>query len=351
MRRAELVEGWWADALSLLAKHGAAGGQDLVDSLKTHLKEATVYLRSVSQNATTLAGRFRDLSGLSVLLRRELGDLAAAQRGAMDEVHALDAAVEAPSRALVELAAHCGRCRGSGGGAMGLAHTVCRHCALDESFKGWEARAFALYTKAAGHGTAATTEDAVREVNQMLRQRAGRGGFGEEAGLAAQHGEDGGNRGEGGGGPEAEDPLLSLQPLGRRHEGNVAVVDIVRKPPEAEEVLSRVLGALRALHLPPGSAGQSPGENSRLLRSCAAGEMDGWIILTLACPSVERRPPCATSPAEAARKELLVQAGKASLELLQGGRRLYIKARALSTAQRDRLYAQDELDMCTMRMT
>ena len=56
-------------------------------------------------------------------------------------------------------------------------------------------------------------------------------------------------------------------------------------------------------------------------------------------------------PAEAARKELLVQAGKASLELFAEGRRLYIKARALSLAQRGRLYAQDELDMCTMRMT
>ncbi len=38
--------------------------------LQGQLKEATIYLRSVSQNATSFSGRFRDLAGLQMLLQQ-----------------------------------------------------------------------------------------------------------------------------------------------------------------------------------------------------------------------------------------------------------------------------------------
>ncbi len=52
----------------------------------------------------------------------------------------------------------------------------------------------------------------------------------------------------------------------------------------------------------------------------------------------------------AARKDALAAAGKAQLELLEAARRLYLKARAATLAQRAKLYALDELDMATMRL-
>lgn len=55
-------------------------------------------------------------------------------------------------------------------------------------------------------------------------------------------------------------------------------------------------------------------------------------------------------PAAAAQKELLAAAGKAQLEFLEQARRLYLKARAVTLAQRAKLYALDELDMATMRI-
>ena len=64
----------------------------------------------------------------------------------------------------------------------------------------------------------------------------------------------------------------------------------------------------------------------------------------LCCPTLRHALPAA------ARKELLAAAGKAQLELLEAGRKLYLKARAVTLAQRAKLYALDELDMATMRL-
>ena len=52
----------------------------------------------------------------------------------------------------------------------------------------------------------------------------------------------------------------------------------------------------------------------------------------------------------AARKEALAAAGKAQLDLIESARKLYLKARAVTLAQRAKLYALDELDMATMRL-
>jgi len=49
-------------------------------------------------------------------------------------------------------------------------------------------------------------------------------------------------------------------------------------------------------------------------------------------------------------REALVAQSKAHLDLLEGQRKLYLRSRALSLAQRALLYAHDELDMSMMRM-
>ena len=52
----------------------------------------------------------------------------------------------------------------------------------------------------------------------------------------------------------------------------------------------------------------------------------------------------------AAAREVLVAQSKAHLELLEGQRKLFLRSRAASLAQRALLYAHDELDMSMMRM-
>ncbi len=52
----------------------------------------------------------------------------------------------------------------------------------------------------------------------------------------------------------------------------------------------------------------------------------------------------------AAAREVLVAQSKAHLDLVEGQRKLFLRSRALSLAQRALLYAHDELDMSMMRM-
>ena len=51
-----------------------------------------------------------------------------------------------------------------------------------------------------------------------------------------------------------------------------------------------------------------------------------------------------------AARDALVAQSKAHLEVLEAQRKLYLRSRALSLAQRALLYAHDELDMSMMRM-
>lgn len=51
-----------------------------------------------------------------------------------------------------------------------------------------------------------------------------------------------------------------------------------------------------------------------------------------------------------AHRDVVLTEGKVQLDRLEAMRKFFVKARALSLAQRELLYAKDELEMCTMRM-
>ena len=215
-------------------------------------------------------------------------ELQRVRQAALRELAALGSAVADPSPSLVDLAATCSRCRSE----SAVPGRVCRHCRLDELFLKWEGRAFQLYTKAAGPGAAVTADAALAQAAAQANQRVGRGGLGER---------------------EAE-PGVEVVVEGLRHQGGVAKTEIVRHPGEAEVALRQLATQLRQLRaVGGGGAARDP---ARL----------------------------------AAHKSLLLAAAKAQLELLEGGRRLYLKARALSIAQREKLYTLDELAQSTMRL-
>ncbi|GAB4820920.1 hypothetical protein N2152v2_007966 [Parachlorella kessleri] len=298
-QRAELIDNWWVDAIILMTQETHDGGHHIADHIKTQLKEATTYLRAVSQNATSFSGRFRDLSGLQVLLQQETRELQRAQQAALEGLGGLSREVASPTSQLVEQAAQCGRCRAE----TGIPGRVCRHCRLEETFLRWEGRLFSLYAKAgagAGTGGQVTAEEALQKAHQTTLNRVGRGGLGEAAGAHHSDGYE----------AHQEEAALLLGPaagqLGSRRDGAVALTEIVRKPSEAENALRLLLHALRLLRL--------------------------------------------QDPQAAARKEVLAAAGKAQLDLLESARKLYLKARAVTLAQRAKLYALDELDMATMRL-
>jgi hypothetical protein len=52
----------------------------------------------------------------------------------------------------------------------------------------------------------------------------------------------------------------------------------------------------------------------------------------------------------ALQREAILAASKAALERMEGGRRVFLRGRALALAQRMALYARDELSMSTLRI-
>lgn len=92
---------------------------------------------------------------------------------------------------------------------------------------------------------------------------------------------------------------------GARRTAAVAESTVVRHPSQVEQVLRMLMHQLRGVRVPP---------------------------------------------AVAAQRDVLLTAAKAHLELFEVFKREFLKGRALALEQRQKLYALDELEMCTMRI-
>ncbi len=105
----------------------------------------------------------------------------------------------------------------------------------------------------------------------------------------------------------------------------------MRRPGDAENALRLLLHQLRLLRVPQDAAGKWAWWHCSITlgrtRCHASGgsDSDKRVSRQLTCSVFSSWP--------AAEKELLLAAGKAHLELMEQGRRLYLKARALSLAQ------------------
>ncbi|KAK9810177.1 hypothetical protein WJX72_006177 [[Myrmecia] bisecta] len=285
--------GWWLEALDLLSRHSTDGGERAAESIRTQLMERDRYRQLSSQNATSLTRRFRDLFGLKLLLQGELEAMAAARQAALSVLGQLTESCRQLDPVLVEQAGQCGRCRGS---ELGVAGRVCPHCRLDEQLLAWEVRLFSLQTRAMAAGQEISAEEAIRQAQAATLRRVGQGGYKEQAGLLEND-----EAGDGGAG-RAKDTYMSR---GVRTQEGVSGTEVIRQPSEAEQVLRLLLGLLRSLK-----------------------GLDAHA---------------------AAQRDAVLSAAKVGLEALEEQRRVFLRARALSLAQRSVLYARDEMEMATMR--
>ncbi|DBA99603.1 TPA: hypothetical protein ACH3X3_012177 [Trebouxia sp. C0006] len=279
---------WWLGAVDLLVRSSPSQGDNVADHIKEQLMERDRYNRLVGQNATSLSRRFTRLHGLQPLLLTELSAMDTARTSSLTTLNSLAQHCSNVTQAFVDQAGQCGRCRGE----LGVAGRVCQHCRLDEQFVGWEVRIYSLQTHAMAAGQAVTAEEAIIRAQAAALRQVGRGGLNEQAGSSSQ---DPSSLDEGAAGA-----------VRRGDATAVSTAEIVRHPSESEQVLRILATHLRALkHL---------------------------------------------SAQAAAAREVLVAQSKAHLDLLEGQRKLFLRSRALSLAQRALLYAHDELDMSMMRM-
>lgn len=171
----------------------------------------------------------------------------------------------------------------------GSPDVVCQHCKLDEKLTNWEARLFVIRAKAMEAGGEVNIEDAARrEYEQGIMRRAGRGGLGEASG-AVQDGDGG----------------LHLVESGRRSGAEISRTTLVHHPNQTEQALRHLAHQLKILVVPK-----------------------------------ELEP----------QKWLLHAAAKVQLFGMESVRKEFIKVRAVASAQLQKLYAMDELEMCHMRI-
>jgi len=245
---AALLSTWWVQAIHLLKTHTADNGAQIVNHIKIELGEADGYRRTTERNAVSIASKFRDLTGLQMILRTELEALSAAQTTALTSFQQLSSEVANPSASLIALAASCTRCRT----VDPSTGTVCKHCNLDQKLVGWESRLYTLIASAMEAGGAVSVEDAaLAEYNQQINRRAGRGGLGEGDNLTA-------------GGSD-------VGVSGRRSAAGISRTVLVHTASQAEKALQMLAHHLRLLHVPPGPLAAQ----RDLLSAAAKAQLDG----------------------------------------------------------------------------
>ncbi|KAG1676131.1 hypothetical protein FOA52_004971 [Chlamydomonas sp. UWO 241] len=266
---------WFHGALAVLAAGGSERLDEIVEAVRDRLREQDAYRKNTQGNAASMWRRFRDANGLRAVLSGDLEGSESAARAALKELDAMARRCTSPSKATVEQAATCGRCRAE----MGIPGRVCAHCRLDEQLLQWEVRAFRLYAMAGAAGGVVSADAAAARAHANT-VRSWRGGLGEDAGEGA----NGDNDARGG--------------------ARAGETQVIYAASEAEEALGLILQQLER-------SGGNSGENN--------------------------------VPA-------LVEAGKAHLQALGAQRKLWAQVRRLALAQRQWLYAHDELEMAQMRV-
>ena len=139
-------------------------------------------------------------------------------------------------------------------------------------------------------GEAVSLEDAAKKAYNQSLTRAGRGGLGEGAGLSTT--------------ADAADEQASGR-SGRRAGNTVSRSTVVHTASQLELALRGLSNQLRQLRVPA---------------------------------------------EDAPRRDLLVAAARAQLELLENDKKVFLKVRAVARGQQQKLCALDELEMCVMRM-
>eukprot|EP00798_Chlamydomonas_sp_ICE-L_P018134 gene18134-24574_t len=209
--------GWCQEALRLLSTD-AHRGAEVSQAIRSRLSERDQYRLPTEVNASSLATRFRNLSGLGLLLADEMAALEKGRALVMTKIDELQRSCQDPSREFIEQAGHCHRCRSE----LGVRGHLCEHCKLEEQLIMWEVRLFSLDARALAAGVNVSAEDAARRALTLARDRVGRGGLNE---ATLEGGED----------SEVED--FAGPAHGRRNDGTAtALAKIKWNPSETEQV-------------------------------------------------------------------------------------------------------------------
>ena len=307
----DVVGGWWVSALALIVAQHDGGttvaGEELVARIKKDLNEDDKYRRGAA-NAASIADSLNSLAGMQQVLGLKLNEMDESRSAVISVLKHLGKRVAQREPALIDTAAHCGTCR-SFNATSGI---VCEHCHFNKDMMTWEMRLFSLVaTKYVTyndleHGPderglmPLDAEDVAAHAHRRAMHRVGVGGLGE-SGMDIDSAFGTSWEGE-------------KRRSGRTGANKVSNSTVVRRPSQTEHVLRTILNVLRRT------------------------DYGGLDIFEEARGEFEQE------------KALLIKAAESHLAILELRRKEYLKAGTLAMAQRQVLYALDELNMSRMRM-
>ncbi|KAG0590383.1 hypothetical protein M758_1G090700 [Ceratodon purpureus] len=156
-------------------EHGKDFVRKIHDQLleNDHLGEAGNMGRVRHHNISSIALRFQDISGLKMVLFRELEALEEGRKALLQQLSELGAKMENPSVNDAERAGNCSRCQPD------MQGPACAHCEAEELFQAYENRLFFLKVTGAGD-VAVSAEDALiaQHASLALKRRASNVGSG-----------------------------------------------------------------------------------------------------------------------------------------------------------------------------
>lgn len=339
----DLVGGWWVSAASMIvAQHErgtAVAARELVSKIKKELNEDQKYRRGAA-NAANLADRFKDLAGMQELLTLQLSGMEESRSTVMSLLEHLGKRVALQEAALVDTAAHCGTCR-SFNATSGI---VCEHCHFNKDMMAWEMRLFSLI--------------ATKYVTSYGSKKRNGGGIGDgddgddrDAGDGGEYGDDDGGYFGDGGGPGGDEMLpLAAEDVAdhahRRAMHRVGMGGLGESGVDIDGLGTNWQGDKRR----SGRTGANKVSNSNVVRRPSQTEHMLRIILgVLRKTEYGGVGVCAKAEFEQERA-ILVKAAESHLAILEQRRKEYLKVGAVAMAQRQLLYALDELNMSRMRI-
>ncbi|XP_024403200.1 uncharacterized protein [Physcomitrium patens] len=160
--KADLSDGrsaWWMEVLSSLEQQ-PDNGKDFIRKVRDHLLEndhlgeAGNMGRVKHHNISSIALRFQDVSGLKMVLLRELEAMEDGREELLQRLTDLGAKMENPDIFDVERAGNCSRCQPD------MKGPACAHCEAEELFQAYENRLFFLKVTGTGE-VAVSAEDAL----------------------------------------------------------------------------------------------------------------------------------------------------------------------------------------------
>ncbi|KAL3695861.1 hypothetical protein R1sor_009937 [Riccia sorocarpa] len=154
---------WWLEVLSVTGRD-IEKGEELVEKIKTHFLENAAAKRGRVENASSLTHRFRDISGLKLVLQNELDAIHEKRGKVLTKLKELERMMDKIRVEDAERHANCKNHSEENG-------RECSHCEMERLFQEYENRLLLLRTSASKADGVVSLDEAIFAQERLAAER------------------------------------------------------------------------------------------------------------------------------------------------------------------------------------